>query len=79
MEVLKCFNAFPVLIFIALEFLGAGQLWKCQDTLRDVAVERFPAGIRRSGNLERLVVLVLNLHFADIRGLNLVYSDLAQK
>ena len=71
---------FPLLIFIALEFLGAGQHWKCRDTLRNVAVEKFPAGIRSSGNLERLVVLVLNLlQFADIRGLNLVYSDLDQK
>lgn len=71
---------FPFLIFIALEFLGAGQHWKCQDTLRDIAVEKFPAGIRSVGNLERQAVLVLNLlPFADFRGLNLIYSNLSQK
>lgn len=35
---------FTFIIFIALEFLGAGQHWECQDTLRDAAVDKFPVG-----------------------------------
>lgn len=50
---------FLFLTFTALEFLAVGQHWKCQDTFRNVAAEKFPSGLRSVGNLKRQAVLCI--------------------